>query len=66
MVSAIDAGCGGLNKREEVGDLAVITMKSLLEAGVHFGHQTRRWNPKWHLTFSQNGTGSTSSTCKRL
>jgi len=26
--------------------LAVITMKSLLEAGVHFGHQTRRWNPK--------------------
>jgi small subunit ribosomal protein S2 len=29
-----------------VGDLAVITMKSLLEAGVHFGHQTRRWNPK--------------------
>jgi len=26
--------------------LAVITMKQLLEAGVHFGHQTRRWNPK--------------------
>ena len=23
----------------------VITMKKLLEAGVHFGHQTRRWNP---------------------
>ena len=23
-----------------------ISMKSLLEAGVHFGHQTRRWNPK--------------------
>ena len=23
-----------------------ITMKSLLEAGVHFGHQTRRWNPQ--------------------
>jgi len=23
-----------------------ITMKDLLEAGVHFGHQTRRWNPK--------------------
>src|SRR5690554_7774953 len=33
-------------KREEVSDLAVITMKQLLEAGVHFGHQTRRWNPK--------------------
>ncbi|HLA19355.1 MAG TPA: 30S ribosomal protein S2, partial [Dehalococcoidia bacterium] len=23
-----------------------VSMKSLLEAGVHFGHQTRRWNPK--------------------
>jgi len=26
--------------------VAVVTMKDLLEAGVHFGHQTRRWNPK--------------------
>jgi small subunit ribosomal protein S2 len=26
--------------------LAIVTMKQLLEAGVHFGHQTRRWNPK--------------------
>ncbi|MDF7626619.1 30S ribosomal protein S2 [Leuconostocaceae bacterium ESL0723] len=26
--------------------MAVISMKELLEAGVHFGHQTRRWNPK--------------------
>ena len=26
--------------------MAVVSMKSLLEAGVHFGHQTRRWNPK--------------------
>ena len=26
--------------------MAVVTMKQLLEAGVHFGHQTRRWNPK--------------------
>jgi len=26
--------------------MAVITMKQLLEAGVHFGHQTKRWNPK--------------------
>ena len=23
----------------------VVSMKALLEAGVHFGHQTRRWNP---------------------
>src|SRR5436190_12214745 len=26
--------------------MATISMKALLEAGVHFGHQTRRWNPK--------------------
>ena len=26
--------------------MAVISMKQLLEAGVHFGHQTRKWNPK--------------------
>src|SRR3954447_6027357 len=26
--------------------MAVVTMRNLLEAGVHFGHQTRRWNPK--------------------
>ena len=26
--------------------MAVVAMKQLLEAGVHFGHQTRRWNPK--------------------
>ena len=27
-------------------DAPIITMKKLLEAGAHFGHQTRRWNPK--------------------
>ena len=30
----------------EEKDMSVISMKQLLEAGVHFGHQTRRWNPK--------------------
>jgi ribosomal protein S2 len=30
----------------EVKKMSVISMKQLLEAGVHFGHQTRRWNPK--------------------
>jgi len=30
----------------EVFYMSVISMKQLLEAGVHFGHQTRRWNPK--------------------
>ena len=34
-----------LNKRR-CFNMSVIAMKQLLEAGVHFGHQTRRWNPK--------------------
>ena len=33
-------------KPQEEKDKAVVSMKQLLEAGVHFGHQTRRWNPK--------------------
>ncbi len=37
--------------------MSVIPMKSLLEAGVHFGHQTRRWNPKMaeYIFTSRNG-----------
>ncbi len=35
-----------LKSPEDGGDLAAIAMKDLLEAGVHFGHQTKRWNPK--------------------
>ena len=34
------------NKIREEIKLAVVAMKQLLEAGVHFGHQTRRWDPK--------------------
>ncbi len=34
------------NNQLEVNKMSVISMKQLLEAGVHFGHQTRRWNPK--------------------
>jgi small subunit ribosomal protein S2 len=37
--------CRGQNYLE-VFTMAVLSMKQLLEAGVHFGHQTRRWNPK--------------------
>ena len=33
-------------KQKEIYKMAVVSMKQLLEAGVHFGHQTRRWNPK--------------------
>jgi small subunit ribosomal protein S2 len=40
---ALKAGGG---KTRRIRDMAVISMKQLLEAGVHFGHQTRRWNPK--------------------
>lgn len=31
---------------KDVADMAVVTMKQLLDSGTHFGHQTRRWNPK--------------------
>jgi small subunit ribosomal protein S2 len=34
------------NQIQEEKSMAVVSMKQLLEAGVHFGHQTRRWNPK--------------------
>ena len=37
---------GGKNKFKEEIKMAVVAMKQLLEAGVHFGHQTRRWDPK--------------------
>ena len=37
---------GGFKNKEETKMANVISMKQLLEAGVHFGHQTRRWNPK--------------------
>ena len=39
MTMPEDKNQGGL-------EMSVISMKQLLEAGVHFGHQTRRWNPK--------------------
>ncbi|MEO5633246.1 30S ribosomal protein S2 [Gaiella sp.] len=36
--------------------MAVVSMKELLEAGVHFGHQTRRWNPKMkRFIFTERG-----------
>jgi small subunit ribosomal protein S2 len=36
--------------------MAVVSMKDLLEAGVHFGHQTRRWNPKMkRFIFAERG-----------
>ena len=37
--------------------MSVVSMRKLLEAGVHFGHQTRRWNPKMkpNIYASRNG-----------
>src|ERR1700741_5564735 len=37
--------------------MAVVSMRQLLEAGVHFGHQTRRWNPKMkrYIVGERNG-----------
>ena len=40
-----DEGGGGKTGKGGA-EVAIISMKQLLEAGVHFGHQTRRWNPK--------------------
>jgi small subunit ribosomal protein S2 len=45
LVPGWDEGGGGKKQNLE-GIVANITMKALLEAGVHFGHRTRRWNPK--------------------
>jgi small subunit ribosomal protein S2 len=35
-----------INQKGESIPMSVVSMRELLEAGVHFGHQTRRWNPK--------------------
>src|ERR1700750_1711547 len=38
---------GGINRtKDETMTLPAFSMRQLLEAGVHFGHHTRRWNPK--------------------
>src|SRR5213596_850425 len=41
---ALPLAIGG--QPNEESEMAALTMKELLEAGVHFGHQTKRWNPK--------------------
>lgn len=37
---------GKANPRYEENVMIDVTLKEMLEAGVHFGHQTKRWNPK--------------------
>ena len=43
--------------------MAVVTLAELLEAGVHFGHQSRRWNPKMfpYIYAERNGIHRFSS-----
>ena len=50
-----DKESGGLT--QEGNCMSPVTMKQLLEAGVHFGHQTKRWNPKMkdYIFGSRNG-----------
>ena len=44
-------------QNQEEKQMSVVSMKQLLEAGVHFGHQTRRWNPKMaeYIYMERNG-----------
>lgn len=44
--SAFVEGVGGINHFSGGKQMPVISLREMLEAGVHFGHQTRRWNPK--------------------
>src|SRR5919109_408470 len=37
---------GGIRLTQGVSSMAAISMKALLETGVHFGHRTRKWNPR--------------------
>jgi small subunit ribosomal protein S2 len=54
VVPSASAGCIEINQQEAV--VAAVGMRELLEAGVHFGHQTRRWDPKMRrFIFGERG-----------
>ena len=61
MVYQVPSGGGYIvmqkNKRKGEINMAVVSMKQLLESGVHFGHATRRWNPKMapYIFTARNG-----------
>ena len=57
METTIEATEQALPAGEAAGSNQVITMRELLEAGVHFGHQTRRWNPKMKPYIFQERNG---------
>jgi small subunit ribosomal protein S2 len=50
------AGSSQINQKGDLIPMSVVSMRELLEAGVHFGHQTRRWNPKMRrFIFTERG-----------
>ncbi len=50
------AGSNLINQKGDLIPMSVVSMRELLEAGVHFGHQTRRWNPKMRrFIFTERG-----------
>jgi small subunit ribosomal protein S2 len=50
------AGSSHTNQKGDLIPMSVVSMRELLEAGVHFGHQTRRWNPKMRrFIFTERG-----------
>jgi small subunit ribosomal protein S2 len=49
-------GSNHINQKGDLIPMSVVSMRELLEAGVHFGHQTRRWNPKMRrFIFTERG-----------
>lgn len=46
--------------------LPTFTLRQLVEAGVHFGHHARRWNPQMAPYIYGKKTTFTSSTCRKL
>ena len=56
---------GGKHGKETEGSMSTVTMKELLEAGVHFGHETKRWDPKMKPYIFGRGMGSISSISRR-
>ncbi len=52
-----DSTMGGGRGPERYTRMTVVSMRELLEAGVHFGHQTRRWNPKMKPYIFQERNG---------
>jgi small subunit ribosomal protein S2 len=58
VLSGFHSSPAGRNASKPRGnpDMPVVSMRDLLEAGVHFGHQTRRWNPKMRrFIFTERG-----------